>query len=86
MSFPQISSNLLSAIPVVVNLSWAETEVFKIYLVIYNVCVCVCVCMFVCVHSRSHPTFAAPWTVAHHATFHSSANRIFQGRILSYLF
>ena len=81
MSFPQMSSNLLSAIPVVVNLSWAETEVFKICLVIYSVCACLCV------YAHAHvQLFAAPWTVAHHATFHSSANRIFQGRILSYLF
>ena len=34
MSSSQMSSNLFSAIPVVVNPSWAETEVFKICLVI----------------------------------------------------
>ena len=95
MSFSQMSSNLLTAIPVVVNPSWAETEVFEICLVIYSVCVCVCVCACVCVcvcvcvrvcvctHVQ---LFAAPWTVAHHTTFYSSAKGIFQARILPYLF
>ena len=95
MSFSQMSSNLLTAIPVVVNPSWAETEVFEICLVIYSVCVCVCVCVRVCacVCMHSCPTLCSPMDCSppHYILFLCQRN--FPGKnttlfvlIFSYLF